>query len=104
MVEVGGIDFDLKHIICKGNFHTLKFSDCILMQSTGLKDRDGVEIYEGDVVKWKSTYSGGLGPEHIDIVQWEDGSFLLMPWIHEINAAEKEVIGNIHQNSELKGK
>ena len=74
-----------------------------LMQYTGLKDKNGVEIYEGDIVE---EYFGAYGN-----VCFENGCFVLeiledtnRPLAHYIMADfgnKCEVIGNIYENKEL---
>ena len=81
-----------------------KLSDVNLMQYTGLKDKNGVEIYESDVVKFNF-----IGREEgTSEVKWEYGEWNVTDFsekvrisdnIHE--AADIEVIGNIYQNPEL---
>ena len=76
-----------------------------LMQYTGLKDKNGVEIYEGDVIK---TDYGVIIPIRFKNGVFEgflnkDGSvdFLHVDFIDIDYGLECEVIGNIHQNPEL---
>ena len=75
------------------------------MQYTGLKDKNGVEIYEGDIVKWGEFKMEIFWGEDIGIGYgfcWRNirgnGSY------HESMTGfidEYEVIGNIYENKEL---
>jgi len=71
-----------------------------LMQFTGLKDKNGKEIYEGDIVKYQFTR------EIICEIKWDEweeemstGIGFQLPWFYEKD--EIEVIGNIYENPEL---
>lgn len=73
-------------------------NDIHLMQSTGLKDKNGVEIFEGDVVKC----NGLLGTIESFKAMWIC-SFMKHNNYQKVGffAQEIEVVGNIYENPEL---
>lgn len=94
--------------------HTFPAIDSVLMQSTGLKDKNGVEVFQGDIVKVTDEdeeYS------YISVVKnyAEEGypAFDIeapSSWYYESNVLSTimggdyetiEVIGNIYENPEL---
>ena len=85
---VGFDDGDLK----------LEGDDVILMQYTGLKDKQGKEIYEGDILKGK-----GFNGE-VDI--WEAVNLCYFHHWQETESlmeenGDIEIIGNIYENPDL---
>ena len=61
--------------------------DCILMQFTGLHDKNGKEAYSEDI------YKDEVG--NVGIIEWD---YLLLARLQEIKF---EIIGNIYENPEL---
>ena len=79
-------------------------------QYTGLKDKNGKRIFEGDVVVCRQEIAGNFIDCHIEIgfVEMKHGAFGLhrkqgyyRPFKDWLENYEYEVIGNIHDNPEL---
>lgn len=82
----------------QGSFIRFNRGDIALMQFTGVKDRNGIEIYEGDVVQRypKDKYNAF-------VVEWSlDEGWGLPTFIPpETTLIDFEIIGNIYENPDL---
>jgi uncharacterized phage protein (TIGR01671 family) len=84
--------------------YTLNIENANLMQYTGLKDKKGKEIYEGDICKW--TGEGNLISGNIFTISWVEkrAAWYLGDCLRPVNMTSVKVIGNIYENPELLGK
>ncbi|MED1801808.1 YopX family protein [Brevibacillus porteri] len=102
---------------------TSKYLDEVeLLQYTGLRDRNGKEIYEGDIIKGTTYLYGhelknGRQFDYFGVVEWgsqadvglcwlvsdKQGSWNLQQTVHrnDIDYCTGEVIGNIYENPDL---
>ena len=82
-------------------------NDLHLMQSTGLKDKNGKEIFEGDVVRQVRTQPTTENETITGVVTMIEGTWLIMNDCEQLASKlwsetdENEIIGNIYENPEL---
>lgn len=112
MLDVSLIDFKKGVLVGEhwefGETNFMSFDEIVLMQSTGLRDKNGKEIFEGDILACKTD------DEVINLnIFWDEEHALFMFESKKYNEQEPlaelvenntypfEIIGNVYENPEL---
>lgn len=114
MLDVPLIDFKKNVLVGEhwefGETIFINFDDIHLMQSTGLKDKNGKEIFEGDIIaievddtetpiNARVSQNSKIGVLMFHV--FEDNEDVPMVELLEDNSVAFEIIGNVYENPEL---
>ncbi len=118
--DILGIDYENKEIVTQQvyfenglpddrDIYCYDFDEIELMQSTGLVDRDGKIIFEGDVVQFEDcSEASDFLYINTGIIEWCQGGFhvtnrdsVLMEDLLDGDSLDVTIIGNIYENREL---
>lgn len=99
---------DSKKLTCN-NLKGWSIDEEYLMQSTGLFDKKGVEIFEGDIAQFEDCYTEtDFLYVNTGIVEWSQGSFtitnrdsVLMEDLLDGDLLDVTIIGNIYEKPDL---
>lgn len=105
MVQVNALVLDeqvVKVTYKNGNVAKEDMKEYELMQSTGLKDKNGKEIFEGDVLTSQNYPIKGVVEFRTDLGLWVHylKGYNYFEYLGNV-AGSKEIIGNIYENPEL---
>ena len=105
MVQVDALVFDeqlIKATYKNGNVVKEDLKNYVLMQSTGLTDKNGKEIFEGDILGTKDGLLDGIVKYNSDLGTWANSLLRYNNFERLCNVANsREIIGNIWEDGEL---
>lgn len=111
MFPVMMIDFGQSYVMIEeinGLWCERDFDEIEIMQSTGLFDKNGKEIYEDDIVRITLTDGFRYVVGEDGAVKYKLGAFYILNGLDEylisdFHIDDIEVVGNIYENPELLG-
>lgn len=109
MSDVEYINFAPETVVLTDTMDCFNIADVELMQSTGLKDKNGVEIFEGDILLHTSksvNYSDTYWHSYVQAYRMDNGAYRIKGahiYDTELMGARNhlEVVGNIYEHADL---